>query len=203
MGNYVIYRDFTAHAAVVQALGALYRRLEAGQLAEEEVMPLIVFTAFSIEAYVNSLGFEDPNWNEWAGWRAKIEKLHSMAGQTCAWGVAPLDFAVEVFSIRNHLAHGKPERIEMAFTAPAEEAADYLSHADLSPEWFAPCLSLAWARTAKDRFLPLTSYLGALFGHIPAHIVHASATQFDMARSDPDAPRESVFEMNLPRSILY
>lgn len=203
MGNYVIYRDFTAHAAVVQGLGALYRRLDAGQLMQEEVMPLIVFTAFSIEAYVNNLGCAAPDWNERAGWRAKIEKLHSMAGQACNWNAPPLDFASEVFSIRNRLAHGKPERVELAFSAPADQAADYLSHADLSPRWFAPCLDLEWARTAKARFLPLTSYLGALFGQIPAHIAHASATQFDMTRSDPDAPTTSIFEMNLPRSILY
>lgn len=203
MGNYVIYRDFMAHAAVVQALGALFRRLDAGQLMEEEVMPLIVFTAFSIEAYVNSLGSEGADWNERAGWRAKIEKLHSMAGQTCAWDKEPLDFAVEVFTIRNQLAHGKPERVELAFTAPPEEAADYLSHADLSPEWFAPCLSLEWARAAKERFLPLTSHLGALFGQIPAHIAHSSMTQFDRSRSDPDAPTTFIFEMNIPRSILY
>lgn len=203
MGNYVIYRDFTAHAAVVQGLGALFRRLDAGRLMEEEVMPLIVFTAFSIEAYVNNLGCADPDWNERAGWRTKIEKLHSMVGKTCVWDKEPLDFASEVFSIRNHLAHGKPERIEMTFTAPAETAADYLSHANLSPEWFASCLSLEWARAAKGRFLPLTSYLGALFGQTPAHITHASMTQFDRSRSDPDAPTELILEMNLARSILY
>lgn len=203
MGKYVIYRGFTAHAAAVQALGAMYRRLEMGQLLEEEVMPLIVFTAFSIEAYVNSLGQADAEWNERAPWRSKIEKLHALTGQKCDWTIPPLDFAVELFEIRNRLAHGKPERVELSFVTPAEEAERYLTQTDLTPTWFKPCLSLSWAAESRKRFLPLTSYLGGLFGKIPAHIVHASETHFDRARSDPDAPRSSILEMNLPRSILY
>lgn len=202
MGTYVIYRDFTGHAAAVQALGAMYRRLEMGQLLEEEVMALIVFTAFSIEAYVNSLGQVDVEWSERSSWRSKIEKLHALAGRKCDWTIPPLDFAVEVFEIRNHLAHGKPERVEASFVVPAEEAERYLTHSDLTPAWFKPCLSLSWAAASRRRFLPLTSYLGSLFGKTPAHIVHASETHFDRARSDPDAPTSSILEINLPRSIL-
>ncbi|WP_313317740.1 hypothetical protein [Stenotrophomonas sp.] len=202
MGKYTVYREFTAHGPAVQALGLIYKRLEGGSLQSEEVMPLIVFTAFSIEAYVNHLGYALPGWKERNPWKQKIERLHDATGRSCDWGMAPLDFAVEVFSIRDKLAHGKPERMEVTFTASAEEAEEYLNHPDLTPGWFRTCLNLDWAKSSRERFLRLAAHLGGMFGHVQAHISHASGTKFDASKSDPDFPNLQLLEIN-PGYVLH
>ncbi len=197
MGNYTVYREFTAHGPAVQALGLIYKRLEAGTLLEEEVMPLIVFTAFSIEAYVNHLGFPLPGWKERSSWKHKIERLHASVSQPCDWQAIPLDFAVEVFSIRDKLAHGKPERLEVVFSSAPEDAEQFLDHPDLTPQWYLTCLDLNWAARSRERFLRLAAHLGGLFGHIPAHVSHASETRFDPSKSDSDHPTSQLLEMNV------
>jgi len=197
MGNYTIYREFTAHGPAVQALGLIYKRLEAGMLLEEEVMPLIVFTAFSIEAYVNHLGYSLPGWKERSPWKQKIERLHNAVGQPCDWGSNPLDFAVEVFCIRDRLAHGKPERIDLSFSASPDEAENFLDHPDLTPAWFRTCLDLEWAARSRERFLRLAAHLGGLLGHIQGHVSHASETKFDASKCDSDYPEVHLVEMNV------
>lgn len=197
MGEYTVYREFTAHGPAVQALGLIYKRLEGGSLQMEEIMPLIVFTAFSIEAYVNHLGYALPGWRERSPWKQKIERLHDSTGRSCNWGTAPLDFAVEVFSIRDKLAHGKPERLEVTFSASPEDAEKYLNHPNLMPTWFTTCLDVNWAASSRLRFLRLAAHLGGLFGKIEAHIMHASETKFDPSKSDADYPRMQLLELNL------
>lgn len=197
MGNYTVYREFTAHGPAVQALGLIYKRLDVGSLQMEEVMPLIVFTAFSIEAYVNHLGIVLPGWKERSPWRQKIERLHEAVNLPCDWSSTPLDFAAEVFAIRDKLAHGKPERMEVAFSSPPEDAERFLDHPDLTPEWFRTCLDLDWAGRSRERFLRLAAHLGGLFGHVQAHVSHASETKFDPSKSDADYPKSQLLEMNI------
>ena len=45
-------------------------------------------------------------------WRAKINLLHEIAKRVPQWDDNPLKFAVDVFAIRDRLAHGKPEIVK-------------------------------------------------------------------------------------------
>jgi hypothetical protein len=93
---------------------AMYGQLERGGSSRIELTPIVVFLAFSIESYLNSIGARKLNiWEELErlSWRKKIAILHKTAGRTLEWGKEPLQFATEVFALRDRLAHGKPERI--------------------------------------------------------------------------------------------
>jgi hypothetical protein len=56
MTTYQPYSDFTAQSRTVAALMAMYGQLERGGSTRNELTPIVVFLAFSIESYLNSIG---------------------------------------------------------------------------------------------------------------------------------------------------
>ena len=177
MTSYQPYLDFTAQGKTVQALMMLYAQLEKRDLAKIELLPFVVFMAFAIEAYLNSVGSRHISfWDELERlpWRSKVAILHKHAGKDPDWGKEPLQFATEVFRIRDKLAHGKPERVTGPICESPTEADSYFSANRLEPDWYQN-LSPDWVRTAKERFRLLMTYIGSLYGlHESDHLHSAS-----------------------------
>ena len=138
--------------------------------------------AFSVEAYLNTIGFKVVQfWEtiERISWREKVEILHSVAGREPQWGREPLQFAQELFRLRDRLAHGKPEQLRSA-PFPTLEAANAAIHAPSleEPEWYRR-LDRAWAVAAKARFTRLMTYLAALHGFHESDHLQKSSTAIE------------------------
>ena len=96
-------------------------------------------------------------------WKKKFNILHKAANLDPDWGKGPLQFASEVFKIRDRLAHGKPERVlGPSFDDPLK-AAMHIASPPLEPEWYST-LNRIWALSAADRFRELMNYLANMHG---------------------------------------
>lgn len=92
--------EFTAQGINVRALMLLFEQLEADKESDKNLVPIVVFTAFAIESYLNSIGSRNINfWEEIERipWRKKIEILHKISGKKPEWGKDPLQLACDVF----------------------------------------------------------------------------------------------------------
>ena len=159
--------DYTAQGHNVAALMGLYAQLENSTYDNRSFSPFVVFIAFSIEGYINTLGDRAiPFWSkiERLPWKKKVEVLHISAEHEPDWGSEPLRFATEVFDLRNKLAHGRPEKIRGPETTNRTEAEQLLMSGELQPEW-QKTITETWVLDAKNRFLILMVYLGDLFGY--------------------------------------
>jgi len=89
--------------------------------------------------------------------------LHKTAGKTPDWGKDPLQFATEVFRLRDKLAHGKPQRVVGPIFSEAGKATLFLQNDSLQPDWYRG-ITKEWVMQAKERFRILMIYLAGLFG---------------------------------------
>jgi hypothetical protein len=171
------YFDFTAQGRSVAALMQMYGLLEKKDPVNLPLSPIVVFLAFSIESYLNSLGARAiPFWDEIERlpWKSKVNVLHTAAGRDPDWGKEPLQFATEVFRLRDKLAHGKPERV-LGPKRPDDPESEKLLAADVfTPDWY-KSITLEWITSAKERFRLLMVYLGALFGHGESDYLHSAS----------------------------
>lgn len=155
----------------------LYASIEKGDDTSKEFTPIVVFIAFSIESYLNSLGARQlVFWDEIERlpWRNKIEILHKVSEKTCDWGKEPLQFATEVFRIRDKLAHGKSERVTGTVETDYGRVHATSIGNSLEPGWYL-AINRDWIVQAKARFRQLMIYLGRLFDyHESDHLELAS-----------------------------
>ena len=176
MTTYTPFSDFTAQSKTVAALMSMYAELEHDQAHRAELTPIVVFLAFAIESYLNSIGARQLDiWDELERlpWRKKIAILHKTAKKSIEWGKDPLKFATEVFALRDRLAHGKPERVVGPVFDSRQEANTYLNANDLQPAWYRG-VTRDWVLQAKERFRLLMLYLGGLFGLHESDHLHQS-----------------------------
>ena len=182
MTTFQPYLDFTAQGKTVQALMMLYAQFEKRPFAKIELLPFVVFMAFSIEAYLNSIGAMNIDfWDELERlpWKQKVGILHKNSGRALDWGKEPLQFAAEVFRIRDKLAHGKTERIVGPVCKTSAEADSHFSTNRLEPDWYHG-LTSEWVRDANERFRLLMTYLGSLYDlHESDHLHSASGGFFE------------------------
>lgn len=173
MTTYQAFNDFTAHGKSVSALMNLYTNLEKSGAKTIELTPIVVFLAFSIEGYLNSLGARHVLvWDELERlpWKNKIKILYKTAGKEPAWGKDPLQFTVELFRIRDKLAHGKPERV----LGPKVRDNEPVEVHKLQPDWY-KSITKEWVLEAKERFRLLMIDLGTLFNeHESDHLLQAT-----------------------------
>ena len=165
MKTYQPFTDFTAQSKTVSALMSMYALMERDPAARIELTPIVVFLAFAIESYLNSIGarqFEIWDELERLPWKKKVIILHKTAGRSIDWGEDPLQFATEVFALRDKLAHGKPERVVGPVINNQDEASRFRIQ-DLQPDWYNQ-ITREWVLKAKERFRLLMIYLGGLFG---------------------------------------
>lgn len=137
--KYQPHLEFSAQAVSFRSLQYLYTRIAEGEENEYDYVPIIVFIAFSIEAYINSIGSRKiVFWDqiERLPWKKKVEILHANAGAKPNWGKAPLQFSTQVFGVRDRLAHGKSETIDGPFCDTVGEANTILMVQCLKPDWF-------------------------------------------------------------------
>lgn len=155
----------------------LYASLEKANGQRIELTPIVVFLAFSVESYLNSLGARYVViWDEVERlpWRNKVQILFETAGRTPEWGQEPLQFATEVFKLRDKLAHGKPEKVLGPVVRDLKEANDLLNSSELQPDWYQD-ITKEWVLQAKERFRLLMTHLGQLFGrHESDHLLKAT-----------------------------
>ncbi len=164
--KYQPHLDFSAQAVSFRALQCLYARLNDEDMDEYDYVPIVVFAAFSIEAYINSVGSRKIIfWDqiERLPWKQKVEILHANIGLTANWGEMPLQFARQVFGLRDRLAHGKPETIDGPICDNAGEAKSILMVQALKPEWFS-VLEKDWILKSKNQVCEVLHYLGCLYG---------------------------------------
>lgn len=160
------YSDFTAQSRNVSALMSMYANLERQPVTRLELTPIVVFLAFSIESYLNSIGARKIEiWDELERlpWKQKVLILHKTVKKGADWGKDPLQFCTEVFKLRDKLAHGKPERVVGPVVDDQREAYQFSITDELQPIWYR-AITREWIVEAKDRFRLLMIYLGELYG---------------------------------------
>lgn len=158
--------NFSAQAFSFKAMQCLFSRLNHKDMDEYDYVPIVVFAAFSIEAYINSVGSRKIIfWDqiERLPWKQKVEILHANLGVTANWEEMPLKFAREVFSFRNRLAHGKPETIDGPICNTQGEAKSILMVQYLKPKW-CYVLKKDWILESNDQLCDVLNYLGNLYG---------------------------------------
>jgi hypothetical protein len=166
MAKYQPYSNFTAQSRTVSALMSMYAQLERDSAARIELTPFVVFLAFAIESYLNSIGARQFDiWGELERlpWKTKVVILHKTAKRSVDWGIDPLQFATEVFALRDRLAHGKPERVVGPVFNNQCDANRFVDSQNLQPDWYRK-IKREWVMEAKERFRLLMTYLGGLFG---------------------------------------
>ena len=177
MATFQPYSDFTAQSKTHGTLMSMYAQLERDPNSRIELTPIVVFLAFSIESYLNSLGARKLEfWDELERlpWKRKMVILHKIAKKTPDWGKNPLQFATEMFRLRDVLAHGKPERVLGPVFSEEGEAYRFLHSHDLETEWYSG-ITREWVMEAKEHFRLLMLYLGGLFGfHESDHLTSST-----------------------------
>ena len=182
------FADFTAQTRSVDALMSMYGLLEKDDTARVPLMPVAVFIAFSVESYLNSIGARViPFWDEMERlpWKSKVNVLHAAAGREPNWGQEPLQFATEVFRLRDRLAHGKPERVLGPKLPDNAEPEKMAIGSGLQPDWY-KSINREWVMQAKGRFHVLMVYLGGLFGYPESDHLHSSSGGI-LVHEEPDA----------------
>jgi hypothetical protein len=157
--------EFTPQAKSFHALMCMYSLWENDE-ANVPLEPIVVFTAFSIEAYLNSLGARVvPFWDEIerSSWRSKVSILHTVAGRQPEWGADPLQFAAEVFKLRDKLAHGKAEQVVGPKVPLEVDPNALLMGPALRPKWYDE-INVAWVKQAQERLTNLLGYLSLMLG---------------------------------------
>lgn len=155
---------------------SMYAQLESETPNRMELTPIVVFLAFAIESYLNSIGARKLEiWDELErlAWKKKVTILHKTAGKSPDWSKDPLHFATEVFALRDKLAHGKSERVVGPVFTNEAEAVAYMQRKDLQSDWHAT-ITKDWAIEAKERFRLLMIYLGGLFYYHESDHLRAS-----------------------------
>lgn len=166
--HYQPYLHVTAQGIAFRALVNMYHEIEKSQeeLEPYELLPALVFAAFTIEAYINSVGSRKVEfWNqlERLPWKNKVEILHSTAGVQADWSQDPLQLAIQLFKIRDRLAHGKEESITGPQCRTYIEAKSALLVGYLQPQWFA-LVTKDWVIGTRQRMISLLQHLGTIHG---------------------------------------
>ena len=87
------------------------------------IMGSLVFTAFSVEAYLNHVGskvFECWGDLEKLSPKEKLNVISEKIGLRVNYGVRPWQLMSELFQFRNDIAHGKSHKIEISKIEPLE-----------------------------------------------------------------------------------
>lgn len=173
------FSEVSAQRRNLQALHALIATIGVREPKPQEVLPVVVFMAFTFESYVNNLGYRrQPDWSkkERKPWREKVKLLHELQSTSPNWDSAPLDFASELFELRDRLAHGKPEQVDGPSFDCMGAAQEHITSSDFDPDWFS-VLGPYWYKQAKDKFFALLEYMAQLHGLSPTDYLHASTNR--------------------------
>ena len=76
-----------------------------------------------------------------------------------------MQLALQVFSVRDRLAHGKPERVPGPLCDTYMDAKSIIMVQLLRPDWF-KAVDREWVLATEERVDNLLRYIGALY-HLP------------------------------------
>lgn len=166
--KYQSHVEFKAQAIAFRSLAEMLKTLDAKKenLTAWDILPVAVFMAFTIEAYVNSVGFKRiSRWPhlERKPWRKKIEILHETVGAEPNWEDDPLLFAVDIFTFRDQLAHGKPQIVPGPILDSSETAVSMVMVQHIKPPIIEK-LDHQWISESKQRLFNILRYIGLLHG---------------------------------------
>jgi hypothetical protein len=167
--RYQSYIEFPAHSKNFGAVSSLLLLMDSNVFERMNFPMIVVFEAFSVESYVNHLGFLTvDHWEEVERlpWRSKISILHKIAGVEANWGEDPLQFASQIFKVRDKMAHGKPEVAYGSIHATHDEAESELSLENIQPDWYKE-IDRKWIKASKGRLQKLMKYLAKISGQPP------------------------------------
>ena len=113
----------------------------------------LVFTAFTLEAYLNHIGQEI--FNSWSGleWLAPKDKLNIIAekiGLEINYGERPWQVMKDLFGFRNDIAHGKSITVKETVTISAQKFNDEGIHNWAKTRWEKYCTENNAKRARKD-----------------------------------------------------
>lgn len=166
MKKYQPVMDFPAHSKNAGAVTGLLWLMDSNVFERMNMATIVVFQAFTVESYINHLGFEAVgHWEEMERlpWKSKITILHKIVGADAEWGKDPLQFAGEIFKVRDKMAHGKPETVEGKFYTTEKEALTAFGTSAMEPDWYRK-IDKDWVRKSRSRFDELMGYLAVLLG---------------------------------------
>ncbi|WP_415880735.1 hypothetical protein [Methylomonas sp. TEB] len=178
---------FTAQSHLIAALHRLYNAVDRTQKSPADLLPIVVFMAFSIEAYLNQLGvqqrvFRDDPQNK-LQWKQKFELLHQHCGKTAIWGHEPLQFARAIFDLRDRLAHGRRDTVIGPDFSSQQDADEFIVNDEMEPEWFKE-IDSDWLDKSAAKFETLMEYLAKLHGLSPTDYFKQSSRWVYLKDSD-------------------
>lgn len=139
--EHFIHNDLSNCAHWFQEVAIQKNSSGGGEGLALDIMACLVFTAFSVEAKVNFVGWKilQNDWPERRNLRDKIEILNAQLQLNLDWQSRPLETISKLKDFRNVLAHGKPSLI------------DYTKVVDVEPEvWDA--LKTEWENAVTIEF---------------------------------------------------
>lgn len=178
---------FTAQTKLISALHRLYNAVDRTQKSPADLLPIVVFMAFSIEAYLNQLGlqhrvFRDDRKSK-LGWKTKAELLHEHCGKKPIWGQGPLQFATAIFDLRDQLAHSKSETVIGPGFSSQQDADEFIVNDEMEPEWFKK-IDADWLDKSATKFETLMEYLATLHDLPPSDYFKQSSRWVYLKDSD-------------------
>ncbi len=159
------YIEYPAHGKNVEVLHAMIFNLDNNNRDYFRLAPIVVFTAFAIESYINTIGYENiSSWNEYERkpWRKKLKLIHEYSGAVLNWEEEPFVFANDVFNVRDKFAHGKPERVLGPVFSSIEDAKSYLANEEMQPNW-AKIVNEAWILEIPSKYERFMKHLSGIF----------------------------------------
>ena len=188
MPTFQSYFQFTAQTRTLSAFMRLHSRSESFNSDLSDRLPIVVFMAFTIESYINSIGYRlVPDWmtKERKRWSWKIDRLHSTVGKKADWKSVELISVSELFDIRDRIAHGKPEYVHGPDFATFNEAKEYLQNFEPEPPWL-KAVDENWIVNSREKLERILRYLAEAANLHSSDYLH-SATGRVLANEDSDA----------------
>jgi len=154
-------RDVRIHANLWHTSACLLERgRELERASFHQFMASLVFTAFTLEAYLNWLGSKlFPHWRYLERLKPK-EKIALISGElkvSVDDSQRPWQTVTPLFGFRNDIAHGKPEAVKTKAVEPIDERLDEKLGQIPRTEWekFCTCENAERAREDIEQILTI------------------------------------------------
>jgi hypothetical protein len=169
MKNKIIVKAKTISFSYVTLHNAAHYALQAAQRSIDgrffSCLTAMVFSAFSLEAYLNHLGnSEFPNWAKFErnkSPRQKLEMLVAKRGYSPDFSKPPFSTFDQIFTFRKEIAHGKTEQIEIE-EVQVRELSD---QPNLPTTWWESETTLESAKSFVEDSASMIRVLHPIFGY--------------------------------------
>lgn len=154
----------SAQAINNKVLNSLFNMADFDNPKPAQILPIVVFMAFTVESYINNLAYQHlESWPECEreSWKKKVNLLHKRLQITADWNSDNLKFMVKLFDLRDLAAHGKPKEYKGPEFETSELAQNYALTNNFESEWFLS-MSSEWYMNSKSKFESLMEYLALI-----------------------------------------